>query len=245
MALPTKKTPPRDALADLTIMIYGAPKIGKSTLCSQFPSPLFLATEAGLNHLDAFQAPIRSWGGVDDKGKPLDDSLLGKLAELASVNHEFRTVIIDTIDIAFRLCSEYSCAKLGITHESEADYGKGWASTKTEFQRVMTKMTMLPFGVVFVSHAKQIEMKSRTATYDKTVPTIDNQGRNIALGMSDMILFADLEVVKGKEPRRVLRTNPADTYEAGDRTGRLPATIDLSYSAFADAFTKTNKGKTK
>ena len=33
-----------------------------------------------------------------------------------------------------------------------------------------------------------------------------------------------------------MRTKPTETYEAGDRTGRLPAVIELDYAKFAEAF---------
>ncbi|HOK47887.1 MAG TPA: AAA family ATPase, partial [Bryobacteraceae bacterium] len=64
MALPTKKTPPRANLGDYSILIYGPTKIGKTTLASQFPEALFLATEPGLNALEAYQIPITSWDGL-------------------------------------------------------------------------------------------------------------------------------------------------------------------------------------
>ena len=36
--------------------------------------------------------------------------------------------------------------------------------------------------------------------------------------------------------RRVIRTKPSLYYEAGDRTGRMPETIDLDFRKFLDAF---------
>jgi hypothetical protein len=36
--------------------------------------------------------------------------------------------------------------------------------------------------------------------------------------------------------RRVIRTKPSLYYEAGDRTGRLPETLDLDFSKFYAAF---------
>ena len=57
--LPTTKTAPKNSLTDLTVLVYGQTKIGKTTLCSQAEGALFLATEPGLNALDVFQVPIR------------------------------------------------------------------------------------------------------------------------------------------------------------------------------------------
>jgi len=60
------------------------------------------------------------------------------------------------------------------------------------------------------------------------------------LGMVDMVLYCGLEEVKGQEGeqefRRVIRTKPSLYYEAGDRTGRLPATLDLDFSKFIEAY---------
>ncbi len=39
---------------------------------------------------------------------------------------------------------------------------------------------------------------------------------------------------------RVLRTKPHPTYEAGDRTGRLPEIVPLDYDAFVSAFNLPN-----
>ena len=57
--------------------------------------------------------------------------------------------------------------------------------------------------------------------------------------MVDMVLFCDLEVTgdDGEQSmRRVIRTKPSLYYEAGDRTGRLPETLDLDFSKFLEAF---------
>jgi len=96
--LPTTKTHPKQDLADLTVLIYGRSKIGKSTWCSQSEGALFLATEPGLNALDVFQVPISSW-----------DDLLAACGDIAEGKHPFKTIIIDTVDNAYRMCSEYIC----------------------------------------------------------------------------------------------------------------------------------------
>ena len=41
---------------------------------------------------------------------------------------------------------------------------------------------------------------------------------------------------------RVMRTKPHPTYEAGDRTGRLPEQLPLDYDAFVKAFMATAPG---
>jgi len=227
--LPTAKTQPKPNLADLTVLVYGQTKIGKSTFCSNSDGALFLATEPGLNSLDVYQVVIQSW-----------DDLLNACAEITEGKHPFKTVIIDTIDNAYKFCTDYIVKKYKIEHESDLGYGKGYALVNNEFQRVLTKLAFLPYGLFVVSHAKEIEVDTRTGKYTRVVPTLPDKARKIVLGMVDQVLFCDLELDTAedgaKSVRRVIRTKPSLYYEAGDRTGRLPETIDLDFRKFLEAF---------
>ena len=227
--LPTTKTNPKPDLADLTVLVYGQTKIGKSTFCSNSEGALFLATEPGLNALDVYQVALQSW-----------DDLLTACAEITEGKHPFKTVIIDTIDNAYKFCTDYIVKKAKIEHESDLGYGKGYALVNNEFQRVLTKLAFLPYGLFLISHAKEIEVDTRTGKYTRVVPTLPDKARKIVLGMVDQVLFCDLDLTTGddgaKSIRRVIRTKPSLYYEAGDRTGRLPETIDLDFRMFLDAF---------
>lgn len=244
MLLPTQKTPPKPNLADLTVLVYGATKIGKSTWCSHADRAVFLSTEPGLNSLEVFQVPIRSW-----------DELLAACGEIAEGNHEFRTVILDTVDNAYRMCAEHVCRKFKIEHESDLGYGKGFALINNEFQRVLNKLAFMPYGLYLISHSQDVEIETRTGKYTKTVPTLPEKARKIVLGLVDMVLYCDIETAAGPDgkiaARRVMRTKPSLNYEAGDRTGRLPEVIDLDYTKFIEAFNagrdtkKSNKENTR
>ena len=228
--LPTAKTPPKANLADLSVLWYGKTKIGKSSTCAQADGALFLATEAGLNHLETYQAPIASW-----------EEMLQACADIAAGKHPFRTIIIDTVDQAYRLCTEYVCAKFKIDHESDLGYGKGYALVNNEFTRVLTKLSLLPYGLYLISHAQEKEVETRTGPITRIMPTLPDKARKIVLGLVDMILYCDLEITPGpngeQHARRVIRTKPSLHYEAGDRTGRLPEVLDLDYTTFVTTFT--------
>ena len=84
--LPTKATPRLTQIELLTIMIYGAPKIGKSTWCSGAPNAIFLATEPGLAGLEVPQVPIDSWA-----------TLWGAFLSLRDKKHSYKTIVIDII----------------------------------------------------------------------------------------------------------------------------------------------------
>ena len=129
-----------------------------------------------------------------------------------------------------------------IEHESDLGYGKGWALINNEFHRVLTKMAFMPYGLFLVSHSVEKEIETRTGKYTRIVPTLPDKARKIVVGMVDLILYCDLEAVTDEEGktsyRRVMRTKPSPHYEAGDRTGRLPETIDLDFSEFTEVFNR-------
>jgi hypothetical protein len=203
--------------------------VHNSTWCSQADGALFLATEPGLNHLEVYQQPVSTW-----------DELLVAAKAIADGRHAFRTVIIDTVDNAYRMCAEFICQKFKIEHESDLEYGKGYALVNGEFYRVLNKLALLPYGLFLVSHSQEKEIETRTGKFTKIVPTLPEKARKLVLGLVDIILFCDLEPTTdadGKPAyRRVLRTKPSTLYDAGDRTGRLPEVIDLDFAAFVTAF---------
>lgn len=227
--LPTKKTPPKRELSDLSALVWGRYKLGKTSWCAQAPEAVFLATEPGLNHLEVYQVPITTW-----------EELLEACAEIAAGKHGFKTIVLDTVDNAFRLCSDHVCAKHKIDHESDLGYGKGHALIRNEFQRVLTKLAFLPYGLFLISHAQEREIETRTGKFRRFEPTLPDRVRKLVLGMVDLILYCDLETISGEDgrpaSRRVMRTKPSPLYDAGDRTGCLPETIPLNYEAFVEAF---------
>jgi hypothetical protein len=224
MKLPTEKTPPKTDLADLSFLVYGMPKIGKSTFCSKAEGALFLATEPGLNSLEVYQQPVSTW-----------EEMTEALAAIAAGGHQFRTVVIDTVDNAYRFCEEFVCKRLNIDHPADAEYGKGFSAVNSEFVRVLTKLGNLPYGLILVSHAKEKEVTTRTGKMNKIGPTLPDSACKIVKGFTDCILFCDVEEETGAEGRktyrRVIRTKPTTHYEAGDRTGRLPETLPPASAA--------------
>lgn len=220
MPLPTTKTPPSLDLTRLKVLLYGLPKVGKSTFCAGFPDAIFLATERGLDALDVYQQPVTTW-------KELTDAC----GELAEGKHPFKTIIIDTIDNAFKMCTDHFLAKHKVEYIGDLSFGKGFGLVTNEFHRVITKLSHLPYGLVMVSHAVTKTVETPTGEIEKTTPTLPDRGRGTVLGLADLVLYADQD-----KTGRVMRTKRTQHYEAGDRTGRLPETLPLRFDAFAEAF---------
>jgi hypothetical protein len=229
IVLPTETSKPVTELGKQSILLYANPKLGKSTFASKAPGALFFECEPGLNHLEVFKVPTYSW-----------EAFLEACKLVAKGDHNFKTIVIDTVDNAFKMCSDYVCAKHGIEYEGDMGHGKGWALVKNEWHRVLTRLASLPYGLILISHAIDKTIETRTGEYTKTTPSLPDRARNVVLGLVDIILFGDSVAKKDAAGNvtieRVLRTKPHPTYEAGDRTGRLPELLPLDYAAFSAAF---------
>ena len=229
IALPTEASKPVTELGKQTILLYGSPKLGKSSFASKAPGSLFFECEPGLNHLEVFKVPTYSW-----------EAFLEACKLVAKGDHNFKTIVIDTVDNAFKMCSDYVCAKHGIEYEGDMGHGKGWALVKNEWHRVLTRLASLPYGLIMISHAIDKTIETRTGEYTKTTPSLPDRARNVVLGLVDIILFGDSLAKKDAAGNvtieRVVRTKPHPTYEAGDRTGRLPELLPLDYEHFVKAF---------
>lgn len=226
-----------------SILLYGPSKIGKSTFASQADNAIFVASEPGLNALSVFKVDVGSW-----------PEFLAVGAELAKQDHNFKTIVVDTIDNLYEACLSHVCSGLKdkdgnatITHPADLGYGKGWNAVNGEFKRVLTRLASLPQGLILISHSKEKEIETKTGSYMKTVPSTGASA--IVLGLVDMVLYAEVESTKtdkGIKHRRIIHTKPTATYDAGDRTGKLPDVIPLDYKTFTKAFAAaTEKGKAK
>jgi hypothetical protein len=227
--LPTERTKPKIDLSDFNFIIYGPPKIGKTTLASDFPGAVFLATEDGQNALGCYRVLVDSWPGY-----------LEACGELLAGKHPFKTIVVDTVDNLWGLCQRYICEKRGIEHESELAYGLGSELIRVEFFRALTKLSMLPYGLVLISHAITREVTTRTGKLDRVIPSFKEREHGRLLGMADFILYCDLIVVPDEDGKpqaqRVIRTKTSETYIAGDRTGRLPDPLPLDFGVFKREF---------
>lgn len=224
--LPKEKSKPTADFSDKITLIYGPPKIGKSTLASQFPGALMLDTEDGLRSLEAFKVRIYDW-----------DCLLRTIQELRA-GHSFQTVVVDTIDMLYYFCEQYIVDKHRgdkVPWEDIGDgaYGRGFREMKKEFISQMNGLKSLGLGLVFISHSTSKD--DETTGKERIMPSLADRGREIVEAMCDFIFYCD--------PTRKLKTKPTQKYIAGDRTGTLPETIPMDVGALLAQFHAPDQGE--
>ncbi len=231
--LPKEKTLKSKKLEDYSILLYGPPKIGKSTFASRFDKLLFLATDPGLKHLDVYQTPIPNWVTFKSVVK-----------ELQKKPNKFNNIAIDTVDILYKHCSNYVCSKFNFEHPSDEEWGKGYELIQNEFAKWVLKLTYLPGGIIFISHSQDKDVRTRVQRINKIMPTIPGSCRKIIIPLVDIIAYCGFDVTgedSDRKEKRVIIVEPSESLEAGDRTGRLPKKLPLSYKAFRRYFDGNNR----
>lgn len=226
-------------------MIYGPEGVAKSSLAAQFPNTLFIDTEGSTGNMDVarLDAPS-SW-----------TMIMNQIAWIKANTNVCKTLVIDTIDWAERLCIESVCAQHGKKGIEDFGYGNGYTYVAEEFGRMLNKLQELidlGINVVLTAHAqiKKFEQPDEMGAYDryelKLGKKTTGQTAPLVKEWADMILFCNYKthVVavddKGKKHKaqggtRVMYTEHHPAWDAKNRHN-LPFELPLSYSAIAHIF---------
>jgi hypothetical protein len=182
----TEKTPPRPGFEGKKLLLYGAYKVGKSTLAAQLDEPAVPRDRARPGRARGLPVPVRSWHDFRQVG-----------AELASTEHPFDLLVVDTVDELARLCVETSSA--------------GWRRAPASTQEVPPRLRLrlrqglgrhragVPaarreavqprLGVVFISHEKEsMHQDPHGLEITKLAPDVGQKGmRKWLLGFVDFV----------------------------------------------------------
>ena len=228
-------------LSGYITFIYGPAKVGKTTLATQMPNALLLAFERGYNAIPGVMAQdVNTWGEMKQIYREL------KKPEVQEV---YKTIVVDTVDIAADLCQKYICNQLGIDNMGDGGWGtNSWSKYKKEFEEIFRGLTMMGYAVVFISHSKTGTDKDQTGKeYGFTKPTTQSSALQIIENMADIYCFARMYLGADGEEKRVLTLRPpaGSGISCGSRFKYITPEIPLSYDALtkavADAIDKEAK----
>lgn len=178
--------------------IYGPGGAGKTTFGVAAPSALLLAFEKGYNALPGVLAQdITTWGQMKEVMREL---------KKPEVKATFKTIVVDTVDIASVLCEKYICNQLGIENIGDGGWStNGWAKVKREWEQTFRTITMEGYAVIFISHSKDKTFKPKNAPeYNQIVPSCSSAYNEIIKNMADIMGYISVD---GAERKLILRSN--------------------------------------
>lgn len=207
------------------ITIYGSSGIGKTTFASSAPNPIFIITEDGLGDIEAKAMP------QDESGKPRPaqtfDEVIECLTALGEQDHDFETVVIDSLDWLEPLVWAATCKRLGVTSIEAPGYGKGYVESSIEWRQFFQYVTGLRdfknMNVIMIAHGAITRVEDPVhPAYDTHGLKLHKRAAALAEEFSDVIGYATLktllkteEVGFGEKRNRAISTGEHILYLSG------------------------------
>lgn len=198
MSLPTTPTQNQLTTDRLRAVLYGRPGAGKTTLAADWhPSTtLILDVEGGTRFLPGqhFVQRVGSYG-----------EFMQAVLDLTTQPHEFKTVVVDTIDSLVRLADAEAGQRAGKVAAGLVDFGRGLADRDGTVLRDLRRLLATDLGVILVAHPTIVTESTPDGDKERLYPRIDanDRIRQEIIGLVDFTLFIrkdDHTIVTGGDP---------------------------------------------
>lgn len=173
------------------ICIYGNHGIGKSTIAAQFPDPIFINTEDGLDSLDVTSFP---------RAQEIND-VVEAIKSLLREEHSFKTLVIDSVDW---LVEPLIVKDIESSHDAkDLGYGKGQVLVAESFREILQGLDALRrkknMNVILLAHANVVRYENPlTEPYDRFTPKLPNRCNALLQEWCDVIAYAGFRVIVKK-----------------------------------------------
>jgi hypothetical protein len=169
------------------LLVYGTEGIGKSTFAAGAAKPIFIQTEDGLDEITCDKFPLAT----------SYDEVRTALAELRTEQHEYETVVIDSLDWLEQMIWDQVCQETGAKSIEKADggYARGYTHALTYWREVVEGLNALRNGrntvVVLIAHAKVEKFEDpESSPYDRYSPRLHKHAAALISEWCDAVFFA-------------------------------------------------------
>lgn len=176
-------------------LIYGVPGVGKTSLAAEYPDPVHI-------QFDGEQAPVGlsldGWDGV----KTFDE-VISAIGALYNEEHEFKTLVIDSLSSLERAIWAEVCRRKNIPTIEALDFGKGYVEADNVWQEVLSGLSALRaergMMIVLLGHAEIIRFESPTTDpYARYNVALHKRARALVEASVDLIAFVNYRVTLKK-----------------------------------------------
>jgi len=217
-------------------VIYGPEGVGKSSWAADAPSPYFIGAEDGTAQLNVERVEPADW-----------ENIFSLVTELASAEHPYRTLVLDTLDWAEPLCWEHVSRAGGKSSIEDFDYGKGYTAAVNEWRRLLYALDRLRdargMGIILVAHSKTATFRNPEGDdFDRYTMKLHEKSAGVIKEWCDALLFATYETYTHESKKRVrgistgarlIKTVRHAAYDAKNRYN-LPEEMPLDWAEFSD-----------
>ena len=210
------------------ILLYGAPKVGKTSFSVQMPKNLLLGFEHGFNALGGIKAvDIDKWTTFKQVIRQLRQP---------EAKEMYSTITIDTATIAYTMCEDFICTQQNINRIGDLPYGAGYGLVEKEFQDCLRQITQMGYGIVLIAHSvPRVEKTPEGSEIEIVSPDLPKRGYKVINQLVDIIGYIDIIWDKEGNEKRVLYTRKTSQIMAGSRFKYLKSIIPFGYKELTDA----------
>lgn len=212
------------------LLVYGAPKVGKTTFCAKdIPKTLLCAFEKGYNAIAGItKVDMSDWSNLKTVVRQLESN---------EAKEKYENICIDTAAIASQACSDYICRQYGVETLTNINHGRGWNLYRNEMSSLFRKITRLGYGVTFIAHEKEVlveEGASDKLAIRRVSPDLDKKAMEVINGLVDFTLYIKTEWENGQQ-KRYFYARETPTIMAGSRFKHIATKIPFGYDSLLNA----------
>ena len=193
-----------------TLLMYGPPKIGKTTMLSSLDKCLIIDTESGSNMVEGHILNANN-------RKELIDIL-----KQAREGHEFKYIAIDTIDKVVQWAEAAVCEENSVQALADLPFGKGWGLARDKVMNTIHAFKDVCDHLIIVGHRKTAKaVVEGQATVEPESLDITGRLKNMIMSDSDAIGY----VFRDENEKLMISFKSDDALEAGSRSPHLRGKI--------------------
>jgi phage nucleotide-binding protein len=242
MLLPKNERREKKIDTNPDMWIYAESYVGKSTFVDQLDNLLFLNTDGNTDNTTSPVIRIADEVKVEGrltKRKFAWEVFLDVVSELEKKQNDFKRVALDLVEDLYEYCRLYMYDKLGIEHEQDAGYGKGWDMVRTEFLSTIKRLKNLGYQIIYISKEVTSEISLKNGAKLTTIsPNINAKVANVLAGTVDLTVRAYMD-----GENRYLQLEKKENIFGGGRfnflVDKIPLNKDEFIKALEDAQSKT------
>lgn len=231
LILPKNERRPEAVITEPDMWIYADSYVGKSTFVDHFNDVLFINTDGNTQNITSPFIQIAD--ELVTEGRMSHKVLAWTkfrevIDELEKHDNSFRVIALDLVEDLYEHCRFYVFDQLGIKHESDGGYGKGWDMVRTEFLGQMKRLKSLGYRVIYISKELVTEITYANGMKVSTFkPNLPDKVANTLAGTVTMTLRAYMD-----ERGHFLQLRKNENVFGGGRIDFKRDRCDLTVEAF-------------
>jgi len=224
------------------ILLYGTHGVGKTSFAASAPNSIFIQLEDGLGQIEA-----PTFGLLKSFSEVME-----AIEALYKEDHNYQTLVIDSIDWAEPLIWEQVCKDNGWNSIEAPGYGKGYSAALDMWRVLIDGLNALRaekrMTIILLAHSEIRRFDSPEAEpWDRYQPKLHAKASALVQELSDCVFFVNYRVSTVKSDagfgkkvvravgsgERILYTAERPSHLAKNRYS-MPDTLPLSWDAVAE-----------